>query len=138
MNASSIFWPVIVQALLTLSLFVPMFRSRVAAVKAGEVTTGNFRLRETEPERSAKYVNAITNQYETPVLYYAVCIIAYVTATVGPVMLVLAWLWCLAKVAHILIFVTSNRLRHRMPAFGVSAFVLLLMWLTLAVSLLTA
>ena len=135
MEHSAIFWPVIVQALLTLSIYIPMFRARVAAAKAGEVETSSFKLREVEPERSAKFVNAIANQYETPVLFYAVCLIAFVTGHASFTMVLLAWLYSALKAAQILVFVTSNRLRHRMRLFAGAMFVLVVMWIVLAAKL---
>ena len=132
MSQTVIFWPVAVMALVTLFLNVPMFRARVAATKSGKAKTSDFRLRTAEPDESAKIVNAITNQYETPVLYYAACIIAFVTGNATVLVIALAWLYGILKIAHIGLFVTSNRLRWRMPVFSLALLVLFIMWLVLA------
>lgn len=133
MSGTAIFWPVIVQAIVTLILYVPMFQARMRAVKAGDAEVKDFRLRTHEPALSAQFVNAITNQYETPVLYYAVCLIAFVSGLATPLMVGLAWAYCILKLIHIFIFTSSNRLKYRMPLFAGSLLVLTVMWIVLAI-----
>ena len=127
--------PAIVLALATIALYPMMFRARVAAVKAGEAQAGDFRLRTHEPDRSRAVVNAIANQYETPVLFYAVVVLTFVTGEATLLMMLLAWAYVVAKLVHVGIFVTSNRLRWRMRAFGVSLAILALMWIVFALQL---
>jgi hypothetical protein len=134
-SSTAILWPVFVQAFATLALYVFMSRARVAAVIAGQVKASDYKFVENEPEALRNITNAISNQYESPVLFYAACIIAYVTATANIYVLVLAWLYALAKLAHLVLHATANRLRHRRPAFMVAFGALVLMWVALAVSL---
>lgn len=132
MNPDLIFWPMIILALYTLGLYVPMSRARVSAVKSGKVKASAFKLNEGEPEESRRINNAIANQYQVPILFYAVCLAAYVSGNAGSLMIVLAWAFTLAKIAHSLIHVTTNKLRHRRPMFMLAYFILILMWLAFA------
>ena len=132
MNSELIIWPMVLLALSTLFLYVPMSRARVSAVREGKAKASDFRLNTSEPEESAKLNNAIRNQYETPVLFYAVCLAAYVTENAGAAMIALAWLYLVLKLCHILVHITSNKLRLRRPLFMCAYFVLLAMWLGLA------
>ncbi len=135
MNAELIIWPMIVIALATLWLYVPMGNARVASVKSGKVKARVYKLNVGEPEESLQYSNALRNQYETPVLFYVVCLAAYVTDNANMVMVILAFVYAIFKTAHIVIHVKTNNLRHRRPIFALSWLILIVMWLVLGVSL---
>lgn len=128
MNNTAIFWPMIFNALFTLALYIPMSRQRVAAVRAGDAKPADFKLTASEPAKSAPFVNAIANQYEAPVLFYAVCIAAYSAQVADMVMVVLAFAFGILKFVHIMVLVRSNNLRIRRPMFMAVMAVLILMW----------
>lgn len=133
-ESTAILWPVFVQAFATLALYVAMSRVRVAAVKSGAVEARAFRYNEGEPEDIRNYTRALANQFESPVLFYTACIIAFVTGTANPAVLALAWGYALAKLAHSYLHATANRLRQRRPAFLVAFGFLSLLWVALAIS----
>ncbi len=134
-NSTAILWPVFVQAFATIGLYVAMSRVRVAAVVAGKVDAKTFKYMENEPEDLRNYTRALSNQFESPVLFYAACIIAYVTGTANVAVLVLAWGYAVSKLAHTYVHATANRLKQRRPAFIAAFGFLTLMWVALAVSL---
>jgi hypothetical protein len=133
-ESTAILWPVFVQAFATIALYVAMSRVRVAAVKAGKVDAKAFKYMDGEPEETRNYTRALANQFESPVLFYTACIIAFITGTANVVVLVLAWGYALAKLAHVYVHATANRLRHRRPAFLAAFGFLALLWIALAVS----
>ena len=135
MSATAVFWPCIALALVTLYLYIPMSRARVAAVKSGRSKAEDYRLIENEPPEVRQFTNAIRNQYETPILFYAACVMAFVTGQADTVMIVIAWAYGLAKLAHVYVHATSNRLRYRRPVFMVAFFILILMWVVLSAKL---
>ena len=132
MDPTAIFWPMIVMALVTLGLYIPMSRSRVAGVKAGKVKAEEFRLIRDEPEESLKFTNAIRNQYETPILFYAVCLASFQVGNTGYLMVALAWMYAIVKTVHVFVHVTSNRLRYRRPLFMLAYLIIAIMWIVLA------
>lgn len=132
MSPELIIWPMIIVALATLLLYFPMSSARVASVKSGKTKASVYRHNVGEPEESLRFSNAIRNQYETPILFYAVCIATYVTNNATMVMIGLAFAYAVFKLAHIFIHVTTNRLRHRRPVFALSMVVLIVMWIGLA------
>jgi hypothetical protein len=134
-TSTAILWPVFVQAFATIGLYVVMSNVRVAAVKAGIVDAKAFKYMDNEPEVLRNYTRALANQFESPVLFYTACIIAYVTGTANIVVLVLAWAYAVSKLAHTYVHATANRLKHRRPAFIAAFGALTLMWIALAVSL---
>jgi hypothetical protein len=133
-ESTAILWPVFLQAFATLVLYVAMSRVRVAAVKAGKVDAKAFKYVEGEPEETRNYTRALANQFESPVLFYTACIIAYVTGTANIAVLALAWGYALAKLVHVFVHATANRLRQRRPAFIAAFGFLVLLWVALAVS----
>jgi hypothetical protein len=134
-QTTAILWPVFVQVFATFALYVAMSNARVSAVKAGTIEAKAFRYMDNEPEELRNFTRALANQFESPVLFYTACLIAYVTATVSWPLLLLAWGYALAKAVHTYVHATANRLRQRRPAFIAAFGMLVLMWMMLAVSL---
>jgi len=135
MSAELIIWPMIIVALVTLWIYVPMGNARTVGLKSGKTKSSVYKLNVGEPEESLIYTNALRNQYETPTLFYAVCLATYATGNANMVMIVLAFSYAILKTAHNIIHIRTNNLRHRRPVFALSWLVLIVMWLALAVKL---
>jgi hypothetical protein len=88
-----------------------------------------------EPDRIAATSRHVVNLFETPVLFYVVAILAYVTEQTGALMVALAWAYVSTRVVHSWIHLTSNVVIWRFRVFIVSWLLLLAMWVTLAVGL---
>lgn len=78
------------------------------------------------------------NLFETPVLFYALCLALAITQTATPAMLGAAWLYVALRVVHSTIHCTTNRVNHRFAAFAAGFALLLGMWLTFTLQLLAA
>jgi hypothetical protein len=131
--------PVFVQVGLTFLLAFWMARERVAALQRGEVRTEDIALgQKVWPSRPTQCANAFINQFELPVLFYAVVAFALITSRVDIVMLVLAWLFVLSRIWHALIHTTTNNVRWRFRAYAAGMFALMAMWIYFAVSVITA
>src|SRR5579863_9828513 len=104
---------------LTATVFAILLRSRVAAVRQGLVSAAYFRIYQgaVEPESSAKPARHFANLFETPVLFYVVCLAAMIIQFTGAAMQILAWIYVAARIAHAYIHLGGNRLRHRMRAY---------------------
>ena len=116
-------------------LYLPMSKARVKGVKEGKVKGSVYKHNIGEPEESLRFNKAIANQYETPVLFYAVCLATYVSGNASGLIVILAWLYVIVKLCHIFVHTTSNRLQQRRPIFIVSFAILGLMWIAFAVQL---
>ncbi|MBK7000600.1 MAG: MAPEG family protein [Rhodoferax sp.] len=68
------------------------------------------------------------NLLELPVLFYVICILAFVTQTASGVAIQLAWAYVALRVVHSLIHVTYNAVLHRFVAFAFSNGVLIALW----------
>ena len=135
MQSTAIFWPVIVQVALVYVVYYMLFTHRQAAVKAGRARLSQYRDNVAEPEETRFLKNNLTNQYELPVLFIAGCIANYATGHATIVAVLLAWLFVALRIAHAVIHVGQNRLRHRVPVFIAGFAVNGLLWLWLAANL---
>ena len=121
--------------LLVYIVYLVMARRRYFAVKSGEAKVGQYKVRSTEPVSSVTVANNLINQFELPVLFYALCLALFVTNGVNYLTLTLAWLFILSRYVHAWVHLTSNTLRHRRRAFFSGAGVLLLAWVLFALHL---
>jgi hypothetical protein len=80
--------------------------------------------------------NAFNNQFQLPVLFYVLTILAIITRHADLLFVVLAWVFVLARIAHAYVHVTTNRVMRRGSIFGIGAMVLLVMWLIFMVRIL--
>lgn len=80
--------------------------------------------------------NAYSNQFELPVLFYVLTILALITRKADLLFVVLAWVFVASRCVHAFVHVTSNDIKLRFPAFAVGALVLALMWVLFALAIL--
>lgn len=126
MNAALIFWPVLAQIALTLSIYVILARRKAGAIKARTVNMKEAALdNRAWPESVLKVSNNLANQFEAPVLFYALCLTLYATDGVGLAALLLAWLYVGLRVVHSFIHIGSNYVPRRLQVFVLSVGVLL-------------
>ena len=138
MNQTAIFWPMMAHVLLVFIIYAMLGLRRKAAVTSGSAKVSQFRENQVEPPQSLFVRNALANQFELPVLFYAVCLALQASGAVDALTLSLAWLFVVSRYVHSFIHVTSNRIRHRQPAFVVGFLAVIALWVLLAVNLLGA
>jgi hypothetical protein len=128
MNSTLIFWPVLAQVVLTILVFILMGLRKAKSIKAGTVNRKEAALdNRVWPTDVVQVSNNIANQFETPILFYVLCIVLYISGGVGVVALVLAWAYSLSRYAHAFVHTGSNFVPTRMRIFLFGIFVLLLM-----------
>ena len=130
MTIPMILAPLFVLVLLTfvLGFWVP-FRS-VPLLRRGEVRAQDVDLRQLNWPRPVQQINnSYTSQFELPLLFYVLTILAIISKHADLLFVVMAWLFVLARLAHAYVHITSNNLNMRGPVFGIGALVLALMWL---------
>lgn len=138
MNQTAIFWPMIAHAALVFAIYVLLGLRRRQAVMTGNAKVSQFRENRDEPAESLFVRNALENQFELPLLFYAVCLALQASGAVGALTLGLAWGFAVSRYVHTFIHVTSNRIRYRQPAFTVGFLALIALWVLLALDLLSA
>lgn len=132
-----IFQPLTVLVFWTLLVLLQIPIRRFRAAFKGEVTPGDFRYGESAhvPPHVTLANRNYMNLLELPALFYAGCVVAYVTHHVDHVLVVLAWAYVVLRVAHSLVHLSYNNVIHRLGVFALSNFVLLAFWGRLAWSL---
>jgi hypothetical protein len=136
MSDAAMLAPVFVHVVLVIALVIATGHGRVAAVRAGEVRLGDIALDSSRwPERLRKLGNNYQNQFELPVLFYAVMALLIATGLADGVALVLAWAFVASRLVHSFIHVRANNVVHRLFAFSASLAVLAAMWLWFALRL---
>jgi hypothetical protein len=133
MTGYQMFWPIIAHVALVYFLYMLLGYRRRTLVRAGKVRRSNYRENRDEPAEGLFVKNCLANQFELPVLFYASCILLYMTEADNLAAVVLAWLFVALRYLHAFVHVTSNDLRYRSPLFAVGYVVLGAMWLWLAV-----
>jgi hypothetical protein len=125
---------------LVLMTFVLGFRIpflSVPALRRGEVRPEDINLRQPNWPRPIQQVNnSYTSQFELPVLFYVLTVLAIISKHADVLFVVMAWIFVLARLWHAAIHVTSNDVRIRGPVFGIGAIVLAIMWLIFIVRIL--
>lgn len=138
MSIQAILLPVFVQVLLVVILAGLMGQRRGAAVKAREVRRDEVTLgQKSWPPKAQAAANAYGNQFELPVLFFALIPLAIITRKADLLFVVLSWLFVISRYVHAGIYVTSNALPFRFGAFLVGVLILLAMWVIFAVRILS-
>ena len=136
MSIPMILAPLFVQVLLAFAVMVGMMVFRTTALKSGETRYQDIAMREPNwPHRAALFGNSFGNQFELPVLFYVLTILAMITRHADLLFVLLAWVFVAFRVMQALVHVTSNNVRFRGGYYGVAALVLLVMWLIFIVKI---
>src|SRR5688572_29253925 len=120
MSPFALVFPMLALVILTFGVSVKLFRARLRSVREGHTPVSYFRVFQgsPEPEFLAKPTRHYVNLFETPVLFYAGCLAAMVTAVTGPVVVALAWGYVAARLGHAWVHLGANRVRHRLRVFA--------------------
>lgn len=134
-NPDLIFLPVLILIGATLYVYILLSKTRVSLFKQGIGKAEDYALNKGEPEESMKINNALSNQFEAPVLFYIVCLSSYMTQTISTLTLVLAFIYAIFKVLHIRLHVTENTVLKRRKMFIKSIYALMALCVVFAVQL---
>ncbi|MBD9454569.1 MULTISPECIES: MAPEG family protein [unclassified Rhizobium] len=132
MTGYEMFWPIIAHVALVYFLYMLLSYRRQKLVRGGKIRRSNYRENRDEPAEGLVVKHCLANQFELPVLFYACCVLLYMTEADNLVAVVLAWIFVATRYLHAFIHVTSNNLRYRSPLFACGYVVLGAMWMWLA------
>lgn len=140
MNQIAILYPVFVQVLLVLVVACSMAVARARAIKSMDRQRSNpdlARGKTVWPEDAAKRAANYSNQFELPVLFYAVVAFALIANGADFLMVVLAWLFVLTRIVHAAIHIGPNKVRWRSPVFALGFLIVAIMWFKLFLHVVT-
>ncbi|MBA3582605.1 MAG: MAPEG family protein [Gammaproteobacteria bacterium] len=135
----NILYPIFALVAFTFVL-IPIFGiARINAVRTGKVSVRYFKLMdgsEQLPEFIVKSGRHFTNLFEMPVLFYLLGVLMLIFKLDQPGMIILAWLYVVARLVHALIHLSYNNILHRMIAFMAGNFILGCLWIWVGLGLL--
>ena len=138
MSAEMILLPLFVEVILTFALLFWLGPLRARDFRSGLVREEDIGLRQPNWSKPALQVQySFSNQFELPVLFYVLTILAYVTHHAGTLFVVLAWVFVIFRLLQAYVHVTNNKVRVRGAFFIVSAMALAIMWIVFIVEVLT-
>ena len=137
MNGHALVYPMFAMVVLTFTVLLTLFRTRLGAVRTGTVDARYFKTYQegSEPEASAKLARHFVNLFEAPTLFYAACLAAMFTGQSSPLLIGLAWLYVACRLVHTFIHTGSNQLQQRIAAYFSSWFVLMAIWVCIVVGI---
>ena len=128
--------PLILHVLLTTFVGQKLVRARIRSVVSGQTKISDIALDSDAWPRKVKQLgNNFNNQFQTPMLWYGCTALIVALGVVDFFFVGLSWLYLVLRLAHSLIHTGNNFVPSRMRVFLVSFFVLVAMWLWLAVRL---
>jgi hypothetical protein len=137
MSAEMILLPLFVEVILTFALLFWLAPLRARDFRSG-LREEDIALRQPNWSKPALQVQySFSNQFELPVLFYVLTILAYVTHHAGTLFVVLAWVFVIFRLLQAYVHVTNNKVRLRGAFFGVSALALAIMWIVFIIQILT-
>jgi hypothetical protein len=130
--------PLFVQVLLTFVVAYMLSSHRIRAATRGEVPD-QVALREPNwPPHVRQVENNYLNQFELPVLFYLLTILAIITRHADVFFVLMAWVFVVLRILHAYVHVTSNVMKIRGPLFFAGLVVLSIMWLVFIVRIMLA
>lgn len=128
MAAKLIFWPVLLQIVLTNAVYLMLQIAKTRATRKGEVDESRRALFEDAwPDYVRQINNNIRNQFEVPVLFYALVMMVYALDAAGIAAQTAAWLFALSRVVHVYIHTGSNYVPRRRAVFTFGVIMLLVL-----------
>ena len=120
MSVQMVLLPVFVLVGLTFALWLGMASAGTRALEGRETQLGN----------------CFSDQFELPLLFYILIALALPLRHADLVIVLLSWVFVVTRFVHAGIFVTSNNVQYRGPAWFAGVLVLFAMWLYFALKIL--
>jgi hypothetical protein len=127
--------PLLVQVLLTFSVWVYLFAWRIPEIQRKGIDPQRLKDRAAAHQLlpdSANASNNLKNLFELPVLFYAAVLLSLVLMIQDMLLVQLAWGFVVLRIVHSVIHCSYNNVNHRFAAYALSCLFLLFMWIRLA------
>mgnify|MGYP001818678924 FL=1 len=128
MSNEQILLPMLGMMVLTAVVWFFLYARRIPAMRRAGKPTQAY----TTPDKGAAFLpeevsypaNNLRNLFELPVLFYALCLYLYVTASAGSADVIAAWLFLVFRIVHSAIHCTVNIVILRFAAYSAAALAL--------------
>ena len=113
MTIQEVLLPLFLEVILTFALLFWLAPLRASDFSSGRTRPQDVALREPNwSQRSMQVAYSYSNQFELPVLFYVLTILAWVTRHADLIFVVLAWVFVIFRYLQAYVHVISNRV-HR-------------------------
>lgn len=113
-------WPLLAQIGWTFTLYAWLTVARKRAVDSGRIETSGFVLGRDEPLEVARITRNLANQFELPVIFYAVVVLLVMRGQVTVWDIVAAWTFVAGRIAHTLVQTLTDNVPLRGRVFTVN------------------
>lgn len=128
MESKLIFYPAIAQIILTFVMFLRLAIAKQRALTNNQVDLQRRALHnDAWPEAVQKISNNLQNQFESPVLFYALCFMLWALDSVTLTALLIAWCFVVLRIFHAFVHTGSNVVDIRKKVFMASTSVLIIL-----------
>jgi hypothetical protein len=132
-SIQAVLLPLFVQVALTFALMFWTGTARTMSIRRGEVKVRDIALGQAGwTEQGTKVGNAFRNQFELPVLFYVLVVLAIIVRKADLLFVVMAWIFVVTRIVHAAVHTGSNNVPRRFYAYLAGAIVLLVMWIVFA------
>src|SRR5437763_16870912 len=101
MTIQMVLLPLFVQVALTFGLLMWMAYARTSSVSRGETKMRDIALGQPEwPARPTQISNCYDSQFQLPLLFYVLVIVAWITLHAVRFFVLMAWIFVLPRLAH--------------------------------------
>lgn len=138
MSVQMVLLPLFVLVILTFVIGILMAARRQQAFSSGETRWQDIAVKkEGWPGECLQASQSFSNQFELPVLFYVLTILALITKQADLIFVILAWIFVAMRVLQAGVHLTSNHVPTRGAFYAVGAVVLMIMWGVYIVRILT-
>ena len=128
MNTELLLTAMLVQVMLTIAVYVALAIRKAKAVKNGDADLKRAALHnDAWPDYVLLISNNIQNQFQTPVLFYALCFGFILMDAVDSLALGGAWTYVITRLVHAYVHTTTNFVPVRMRVFTLGMVALIFM-----------
>ena len=128
MNPTTIFWPMLAQLAIPFWVLILNALRKLRDRRSGAVGSDAPINNKDWSLPVVLTSNSLENQFQFPVVFYALCLMLVNLNSVTPIILMLSWLFVLTRWWHAYVHVTSNAIPLRMISFAISMLSVLLLF----------
>jgi hypothetical protein len=115
------------QIALTCALYAWLTVARALAVRSGQVDYASFVLGRDEPKNVARITRNLGNQFELPVIFYAIVVLLVALGRVATIDVVAAWVFVAGRVIHTAVQTLTDDVPLRGRVFMINFLALLVL-----------
>jgi len=117
---ASILWPMLAHIGWVSMLYVWLTVARQRAVRSGQIESSCFVLGRDEPLEVARITRNLANQFELPLIFYALVVLLVALGQVTLFDVIAAWVFVAGRVAHTLVQTLTDNAPLRGQVFTIN------------------